>query len=208
VGATTINRRRCDWTRREDLLLIDAHSRALPVEQVAAQLGRTACSVYLRSRVLGLRCGAPEGYVSITVLAREMGYEVKQLRRVLAWAHVGVCRGWSNPSTLRRQRGGKVRARIVDRFDAQQAVAAWHRTATVQEWAHELQVQVSHDTLLRRARRLGYRPFGRRLRCHYRLTREQFESLTKFAPAKNETYSSARDVTPEDDNGAREEFRG
>lgn len=170
-------RARCDWTRSEDLALIDAHSRAVSVEQIACELGRTACGVYSRAMTLGLPLGKPDGFESITVLARELGYQVRQLVSILRWAHVRIYRGWCNPSTPYRQRGGRVVARIVERFEAEQAVARWHETATLQAWVRELQPRLSHDMLSRRARLRGHRPVGRGKRCHYRLTRQQFEDL-------------------------------
>jgi hypothetical protein len=114
------------WTARdvERLRLDWGH---LSLRQIAEDLRHPESSVYDRARALGLTDGAPEGSEYLSAAARRTGWDVSQLRRILAAGRVAL-----RPVTTRVQAPRGARRRwLVDSFEADIAIAAWLSTETL-----------------------------------------------------------------------------
>jgi hypothetical protein len=108
-------------------------------------LGRSPQAVYLKARAMGLRVEPPEGFESVNRCADRMGYCHKSFVAILKWAKVPTTRHTYRP---RRPRSGTrkrftLQRRFVDTMLAEDAVAAWTRTETLEGAARRLQMTPS-----------------------------------------------------------------
>lgn len=138
------------WSEREDDFLLSKWGR-MPLRSIAKQLGRSVAATHWRAGKLGLGCGCPQGYECICRSAKRVGYDVSQLRRVLAAAGVMIRRAESRP-----YRGTHYTHHYVDPFAVDAAVALWHKSESVESGARRHGVSApSLRSWLRAARALG-----------------------------------------------------
>lgn len=114
------------WTKAEEDELRWVWG-AKTVATIAAQLDRTQRAVVTKARRLGLGIGVPNGWEYLTAAAQRAGYEVVQLRRILAFANVRI-----RPSASMAKTG---RYSVVDPDAVDRAVALWLSTETITEAA-------------------------------------------------------------------------
>lgn len=117
------------WTAADDNALRYLWGE-LPLRQIADKLGRSPLTIYWRAQKIGLSLGVADGSEYLSHAAARAGYTSVQLRRILKWAGVRVRRAMS-----RNTRNGRRVPHIVVPFDVDEAIAAWHRTETVEEAA-------------------------------------------------------------------------
>lgn len=117
-------KRRRRWTAEDDRCLVALWgAESLPT--IARRLGRTRAAVYVRAREIHLECGASTGYEYLTGAAKRTGYTVEQLRVILKAGGVRISRSMSRPSNATRS------FHVVDPYDVDRAVEAWHATELV-----------------------------------------------------------------------------
>lgn len=119
-------RRRPRWTPREDKFLRDNWG-DVDLAGLAKSLGRSKLTIYWRAGKLGLPRGCPQGFEYLTAAAKRTGYEETQLRRILKWAGVELRRTLSRPDV-----GAASGYHCVVPFDVDTALAAWHKTETIE----------------------------------------------------------------------------
>lgn len=94
-------------------------------------LGRTEVTTYWRARHLGLQCGCPRGFETLSAAAERAGYTTGQLREILRAGGHKVRRTLSRPGASRTGR----RYHYVDPLDVDDAVAAWVKRESVERIA-------------------------------------------------------------------------
>ncbi len=114
------------WTAHDDDRLRMAWG-IQSVTKLAADLDRTRRAVCNRAEKIGLGLGVPQGFESIYEAALRCGYDRKQIRRILTWAHVCV-----RPAP---SRSGRTRVRIVEPGDVDAAVGKWCAAETLEDAA-------------------------------------------------------------------------
>lgn len=154
--------RRPRWTKREDQRLRTEWG-SLSMNELARAFGRPRDGIYVRAQQLGLPLGCPDGYEYLSRAAERCGYDSTQLRRILRWAGVHVRESYS------RTHGPHRSFHIVDPLDVDDAVAAWHRTETLNGAARRY--GCACETIARRLRRMGVDPrkTSRRRNAHHRV---------------------------------------
>lgn len=179
------------WSEKDDARLrILWGTRRL--EDVAAALGRSTDSVYWRAKACGLGVGCPQGFEYLSTAAERTGYAVAQLRRILNWAHVHVTRATTRPG--RQTRTDHVHW-VIEPADVDEAVAAWHRTETL-EGASACRGLCSTvvSRLLRAAAARGDTrvPPRPRFRRHWRLPTELVDELVAEMRAEKARRESVK----------------
>jgi hypothetical protein len=113
------------WTEKEDdKLRINWNS--LTIKQLSDSMGRTECALYERAVDLKLTNCAPQGSERLSEAIVRTGYDVGQIRRMLAASGYGM-----RPVTSRRRKEGSNRKWLVDSFDLDTAIEAWEQSETV-----------------------------------------------------------------------------
>lgn len=160
------------WTDKEDRVLRDSWGGGLTVPGIARHLHRrcgtkrTPVAVYLRARKLGLPVGCPQGWEYLSHAAERTGYNVKQLRRILAWAGLDIRRALVSPHAAAKAEREK--AHIVIPDDVDDAVARWLKAHTLAEVAQQWGTTTRRASA--RLRAAGLTPAGPQ---QWRLSAEQ-----------------------------------
>ena len=148
--------RRPRWTPEADARLRFFWDTPASTRALCARFGRSAQAIGVRARSLGLPARVPPGYEFVTHAALRTNFDLKTLRRILAWAGVEARRVRSS-ATRRRPIEHRRRARyhqsFVDPFDVDEAVARWLAAETPAQAA--LRVGVDATTLRRWLRAAG-----------------------------------------------------
>lgn len=129
-----MSRRRKRWTTAEDRKLRLLWGLAA-LDVIASELGRTPLGVYDRARSIGLPCGVPEGGEYMCHAAERCGVKLPTLRNILRWAR---SRGMVAAEARTLSQPGRRRAhhhRWVEPEEADEAVALWSRSETVNQAA-------------------------------------------------------------------------
>jgi hypothetical protein len=160
------------WTR-EDIDHLRTYWGTETLPSLCRTLKRTRPAICGKARLLGLPLGCPQGLEYLTRAARRTGYKVKQIRRILRWAGVGIKMAYSARP--------KFRTHIVDPFDVDEAVKEWHETETLDAACKRL--GIDDRTLKRRLERVGVTPCKtdpENPRAHYRIKTKDIDTAMQF----------------------------
>jgi len=178
--------RRRRWTPKDDAQLRALWNGDHDLEQIAARCGRSPATTYWRAQKIGLPLGCPDGWEHVTTACRRTGYDLSQLRRLLAadGATVRVA------ITKRDVRNGQTRrTHIVPIREVDAAVAAWVEEEPVHVAARRL--GLGGEALARRLRALGLEK-PRRGKAHWRVTQEQAEAAAAIPVVTGNTRRGPR----------------
>lgn len=126
-------RQRQLWTLADDDRL-RFHWGAQSCVEIGKAMGRTPKAVYWRAKQLQLGLGCPRGFAYLSHVARDAGYEVPAMRRILKWAGVALGRGPTNPTSKKRGQGQRKHVtHIVDQVLALEAIDLWHAAEYLEE---------------------------------------------------------------------------
>lgn len=116
------------WSERDERRLVYLWGDAKTgLNGMAAYFGRTPQAVFSHAVRLGLAVGCPPGFEYLTAASSRCNFELKTMRRILAWAGVTVHDSLSTPSLPR----GRYRRSYVDPDTVDAAVARWLDAETV-----------------------------------------------------------------------------
>ena len=170
--------RRRRWSTSDDRKLRDAWDEATPLHLIAKTLGRTRLTVYNRAQRIGLPLGVPDGWEYLSTAADRCGYTAGQLRPILRWAKVPIRAALSSPYSRDRHVGSRRLRHVVETFEVDVALEAWHATEPCETAARRL--GLCGETLARRLARIGIvRPGKKR---HLRVTLAQVRAALAPIP--------------------------
>jgi|HubBroStandDraft_4_1064222.scaffolds.fasta_scaffold168925_3 hypothetical protein len=173
--------RRRRWTRADDRELADLWGE-MSVAKTAKRIGRTVLATYFRAQHLKLPLGVTQGREYLTTSANRLGFDVSQLRQILAWAGVRIL------SSMGRPTGAKRTYHVVDKFDATDAVERWLKTETIESAARARGVcaEVLRGILLA----AGEKP-PRKKKKHWRVPTETLDRLMALRNATESVSQGA-----------------
>jgi hypothetical protein len=115
----------------KDLIYLRTYWGSVSMEGICRALGRTRAAVYRKAQELGLKLGVPQGLEGLTCSAVRMGFDPKQLRKILRWAGVKVRGAY----TIKKRARHRV---VVDPYEVEWAVERWNQTETLKAAARRL----------------------------------------------------------------------